>query len=145
MLRKAIEIYHLALSLSYFGLADGTGFEPVCRIKDGMTATQTHHLLCLSQRLPYQAHTTTLCTVIPPSVHLLVFPSCHRLHLFGYRKLAKSLMLGRYIHLVHLYRVLLLKNARKDRSQDRIRTCVHTRAYVELNHPTFRRVYRFAT
>ena len=32
-------------------------------------------------------------------------------------------MLGRYIHLVHLYRVLLLKYARKERSQDRIRTC----------------------
>ena len=40
---------------------------------------------------------------------LLVFPSCHRLHLLGHRKLAKSLMLGWYIHLVHLYHVLLLK------------------------------------
>jgi hypothetical protein len=31
-------------------------------------------------------------------------------------------MLGQYIHLMHLYCVLLLKNVRKDRSQDEIRT-----------------------
>ena len=145
MLRKAVEIHHLALSLSYFGLADGAGFEPA--------RSQELTLLGAPRRPP----ASYSCSVYHIRHILLLFvPSFrHSVHLLVYSEpstIARpdNLVSGmlRYYYFTVTLRILtsstLLRLPRRCvgflRSQDKIRTCI-TSLFLTDNRTAI--VYQF--